>query len=361
MNDARVVGWDIGGAHLKAALFEGGAVSDVVQLPCALWQGDAPLEHAIGAVQARWPGVAHHAVTMTGEMVDRFAHREDGVRRIAALVENALDGVRFFAGDAGWCSAEQAAVRWPHVASANWLACARHVAAALPAHAGVLVDIGSTTTDLVAFRHGRVLTTSRSDAHRLARSELVYQGVVRTPLCVLGQRLPWRGADVNVMNELFATSADVYRLTGELDPAFDQHPSADGSPKDAAASRQRLARLIGLDARGGAGVGRMPLADAWRARQLAELRGQLERVLAEHDLGRGAVLVSAGCGAFLAGELAPAGVACLPYARDVAHIAGHAPPGTAAWAQVCAPSVAVAALYAHEQLRREPLRATELH
>jgi uncharacterized hydantoinase/oxoprolinase family protein len=174
---------------------------------------------------------------------------------------------------------------------------------------------------------------------------------------VLGQRLPWRGADVNVMNELFATSADVYRLTGELDPAFDQHASADGAPKDAAASRQRLARLIGLDARDGHVAEWLELAHAWRARQLAELRGQLGRVLAEHGLARGAVLVSAGCGAFLAGELAPVGTTCLPYARDVARVAANARPGTAAWVQVCAPSVAVAALYAREELGRAAPRA----
>jgi (4-(4-[2-(gamma-L-glutamylamino)ethyl]phenoxymethyl)furan-2-yl)methanamine synthase len=361
MNDVQVIGWDIGGAHLKAALLEGGVVADVVQLPCALWLGDAALERAIQAVRARWPraDAAHHAVTMTGEMVDRFAHREAGVQRIAALMAGAFDGVQFFAGDSGWCRADQAGAHWQDVASANWLACARHVATALPDRAGVLVDIGSTTTDLIAFRGGRVLSTSRSDAQRLARSELVYQGVVRTPLCVLGQRMPWRGADVNVMNELFATSADVYRLTGELDPAFDQHASADGAPKDAAASRQRLARLIGLDARDGGVAEWLALAHVWRSRQLAELRGQLERVRAEHNLTRGAVLVSAGCGAFLASALAPAGAACLPYARDVARFAGHAPPGTAAWAQVCAPSVAVAALFERERLHREPLLERE--
>ena len=33
-----------------------------------------------------------------------------------------------------------------------------------------------------------------------------------------------RGRTLNVMNEFFATTADVYRLTGELDPAHDQQP-----------------------------------------------------------------------------------------------------------------------------------------
>ena len=102
--------------------------------------------------------------------------------------------------------------------------------------AGLLVDIGSTTTDLIAFHGGVVPTTSRSDAQRLASGELVYQGVVRTPLCALARRIGWRGEQLNVMNEFFATTADVYRLTGELDPAHDQQPSADHAAKDQAAT-----------------------------------------------------------------------------------------------------------------------------
>ncbi len=39
------------------------------------------------------------------------------------------------------------------------------------------------------------------------------------------------------MNEWFATTADVYRLTGELWDEHDQHASADNGPKKGAASR----------------------------------------------------------------------------------------------------------------------------
>ena len=44
-------------------------------------------------------------------------------------------------------------------------------------------------------------------------------------------------------------------------------------------------------------------------------------------------------------ELLPSGARALDYGREVAPIAPQAPPGTAAWAGVCAPSVAVAALF----------------
>ena len=350
-----VVGWDIGGAHVKACLFQRGHVIDVMQWPCPLWQGLEHLDNALAAARERWPGLAEapHAVTMTGEMVDLFEDREHGVRQLAhhlaATLAETPASVAFFAGDAGWCDAGAAGRHWEQIASANWLASARHAAAVLPRADAVLVDIGSTTTDLIVLRGGAVATPARSDAGRLASGELVYHGVVRTPLCALAHRIAWRGAELNVMNEFFATTADVYRLTGELDPAHDQHPAADNAGKDAEATRRRLARMIGLDARDGSADEWLMFAQAWRAAQVAELAGQLARVRGQHGLSDDATLVGAGCGDFLLPALAPAGARCLTYARDVARLSPHAAAGSARWAQVCAPSVAVAALFEQER------------
>ena len=369
-----VVGWDIGGAHLKACRLQRGEVIDVAQWACPLWQGMAQLDAALQAARERWPGLGamQHAVTMTGEMCDLFAHREDGVQRIAQALQQALaasvdpirrGSVHFHAGDAGWCDGAGVARNWEAIASANWLATARHAALRFGdgAGEGVLVDIGSTTTDLIPFKAGRVLTRSRSDAQRLASGELVYQGVVRTPLCALAQRIDWCGTPHNVMNEFFATTADVYRLTGELNPAHDLHPSADNAAKDLPATRQRLARMVGLDARDATTEAWTAFARSWREAQISELAGQLRRVIDAHRLGAGAVIVSAGSGDFLVRDvLAHSDVATnaspprrlAAYGSEVARVSAHARAGRGAveaWAQVCAPSVAVAALFDLDQ------------
>ena len=367
-----VIGWDVGGAHVKACLLQRGEVIDVAQWACPLWQG---LEHLVAALRAaseRWPELsrAQHAVTMTGEMVDLFANREEGVRRIAAALVGSLggppcarasehsgaDAIHFFAGDADWCASADLADRWQAIASANWLATARHAAQRFGD--GVLLDVGSTTTDLVAFEDGRVVSRGRTDVERLSCGELVYHGVVRTPLCAVAQRIAWRGTPHNVMNEFFASSADVYRLLGELDPAHDLHPSADNASKDLPATRRRLARMIGLDEREAMPDEWLDFARAWRDAQVAELGGQLSRVLAAHRLGPQAVMVSAGCGAFLVRDVLAFALAESPvptstprlasYGSDVATVAAHARTGRAAvqaWAQVCAPCVAAATLF----------------
>lgn len=364
MAERTVIGWDVGGAHLKACLMQDGLVVDVAQWACPLWQGMEHLEHALQSARRRWPMPedAWHAVTMTGEMVDLFSEREEGVKRIAWQLLRSLrpaqDGARMklFAGEAGWCDVADASRSWQHIASANWLATARH--AALVIGEGVLIDIGSTTTDLVAFRGGRVLTTSRTDAQRLATGELVYQGVVRTPLCALSHRIEWRGRQLNVMNEFFATVADVHRLTGELNADHDLYPSADSAPKDLLATRRRLARMIGLDEREGSPQDWLAFARAWRAHQVEELGGQLRRVMDAQGLPLDAPCVSAGCGDFLAPDVAAHAAGDSPrppgyaYGSDIARISPEAQGGPEAvrgWAQVCAPSVAVAALLDAEQ------------
>jgi probable H4MPT-linked C1 transfer pathway protein len=341
----RVLGWDVGGAHLKACLFEDGRVVDVAQWPCALWKGLSHLDEAIAAALARWPRAldeaTRHAATMTGEMVDLFADREQGVVRLAAaLAESLGPSLRLYAGTTRFVAPHEAARHWRAIASANWQATGALAASRLGE--ALLLDIGSTTTDVIALRGGLVASRGLDDARRLATGELVYQGVVRTPLCALAARVPFEDEPVNVMNEFFATTADVYRATGELDPAHDQDATADGQGKDLPATHRRLARMIGRDARDGSPAAWQALALAWRALQVADIESQVARVAADASLGDDAAIVGAGCGAFLAADIARR--AGRRFVRFSGVVSGASDAGLAGWVDVCAPAVAVAAL-----------------
>ena len=342
---SRVVGWDVGGAHAKACLFEEGRVVDVAQWPCPLWKGMAWLDEAIAAALARWPRVldatTRHAATMTGEMVDLFVDREQGVVRLAAaLAESLGPSLRLYAGGRHFVAPHEAGRHWRAIASANWQA----TAAVLARRVGdaLLLDIGSTTTDVIALRGGRVAAQGLDDARRLATGELVYQGVVRTPLCALAARVTFEGEAINVMNEFFATTADVYRSTGELDPSHDQDASADGTGKGLPETCRRLARMIGRDARDRDPGAWLALAQAWRTLQVADIEGQVARVAAAAGLDDDAGVVGAGCGAFLAADIARRAGRRFSRFSDV--IAGTPDVALAAWVDVCAPAVAVAAL-----------------
>ena len=347
---AAVFGWDVGGAHVKVSMADAaGAVLDVAQWACPLWQGLDHLERTIDLVFERWPDArtdaALHAVTMTGEMVDLFEDRAHGVQAIAAALAQRLGPrLRFYAGDAGWLTPQSCADGWRSVASANWLATASWIASRVPD--ALLIDIGSTTTDIIPIAGGGVVARAATDAGRLATGELVYQGVVRTPLCGIAQRIEFAGETVNVMNEWFATTADVYRLTGELAPHYDLYPSADQGPKTEAASRTRLARMIGRDAHEAGSDEWRGFALRWRELQLREIGANLARVTAAHPELAAAPLVGAGCGRFLAAALASMEASEAPRAYiDFGTLAG-VPANRSDWAATCAPSVAIALLAA---------------
>ncbi len=340
--DAAVLGLDLGGAHLKAALVAAGRIVAVRQVPCRLWEGLDRLDQAFVTALAGWPPPGLVALTMTGELADLFADRASGVVALIDTVRGRLPGtpLRVWAGRAGFLGPEAAAARPEEVASANWLATASLAARTLSA--GLLVDIGSTTTDLVPFREGRVDAAGTSDAERLEAGELVYQGLTRTAVMAIARRAPVAGRWRPLMNEHFATSADLWRLLGRLDEAHDQHAAADGGPKTAEGSARRLARMVGQDL-GEAEMGAWRALAAWLAEaQLRTIADGLQQVLSRARLPADAPLVGAGCGKFLVAELARR--VDRPWC-DLAALLPAAPQLAAA-AAVAAPAAAVALLAA---------------
>lgn len=334
----RTVGYDIGGAHLKAAMVVGDRVTAVVQEPCALWQGLDRLEAAFAAV-GRALGTADRAVaTMTGELVDLFATRAEGVAALAKAAERHHPGVTIYAGADGFVPAASAADHVDRIASANWHATAALVARRIPD--ALVLDIGSTTTDLVPIRRGDVAARALTDADRLAAGELVYTGATRTPLMAVAAEAPVAGRRVGVMAEYFATMADANRLLDRLPEGADQHPTADGRGKTAAESRSRIARMVGRD------VGELDEA-GWRDVAAWFAEAQVRRI---HDA---AVLVASACGLPAKAPIVACGIGraaideiARRLGRPVVDWTGLLPVDEPArsWAASCAPAVAVAIL-----------------
>ena len=347
MSNGAVIGWDVGGAHLKAArLDDTGRVVEVLQVACPLWQGMSHLDSAIESLSPRLGAATLHAVTMTGEMVDLFPDRAEGVARlVAALVAKLSESaVRFYAGEQGFLDAEGARRRPAVVASANWMASAALVAARQSS--ALFLDIGSTTTDLIPVLGGRVRARGSDDATRLVAGELLYTGVVRTPIMALADRAPFGGEWTPLMAEYFATAADLHRLVGALPEGADLYPAADGGEKTVEGSARRLARMIGRDS-GSAPITEWKRLAAWLVdAQRRRIEDACARLLSREPLPEDAPIVVAGVGRFLAEELARrAGRSRLDFAALL-----PCEPAVAGRATDCAPAVAVAWL-AHQGRR----------
>ena len=332
-------GLDVGGAHLKAARVGGdGRVEVALQVPCALWQGLDRLERALAEVLDAVGPVGAVAVTMTGELADLFADRADGVRQITACLTRILPdrSILFWTDRGELVGAERVAEQPLAAASANWLATATLVARRLGD--ALLVDIGSTTADLVLVAGGKVRARAGTDRERLAAEELVYVGATRTPLMALARDVPFRGERVPLMNEHFATTADVWRILELLPEDADQHAAADNGPKTAEASMRRLARMVGADLADASPEGWVELARVFARAQEALLLRAVERQLSRGLLRDKVPMVATGSGSFIVRRLA---AQLERPCRDFAELVDVLPQARAE-VDRCAPAVAVA-------------------
>jgi hypothetical protein len=298
-----VVGLDIGGANLKAADAEGHAITR----PFAVWKNPDRLAAEIDALLAGFPSPHAIAVTMTAELADCYRTKRDGVDAILGAVELAAGGVPVLVWqtDGRLVTPREARAAPLLTAAANWHALATFLGSLAPVGGALLIDIGTTTCDLIPLEDGRPVPAGRTDRERLQSGELVYTGVRRTPVCAVVGAIPFRGSECPVMAELFATTLDVYLTTGDLleDPADVE--TADGRPATRACARDRLARCIGCDSEEFSQVDAEVAAHAIAEAQEGQILHALDAVLRSRASLPSRVFLS-GVGSFLARQIVEA-------------------------------------------------------
>ena len=213
LSPLRTMNWtglDIGGANLKAA-WPAKPACPAVEIPFPMWTDHQRLDEALSELMRYADTEDAVAVTMTGELADGFESREHGVLAIASAVEKVCDGrlIRYYCNEGSWLEHTEVAARWDNVAAANWHAAARWGARFLPDQTGLVIDVGSTTTDVSPVVAGTVATAGGDDLMRLSHNELVYVGAGRTPVCGLLNEVQHAGRHISLANELFATTSDV--------------------------------------------------------------------------------------------------------------------------------------------------------
>jgi probable H4MPT-linked C1 transfer pathway protein len=283
------IGFDIGGANLKGAHSSG-----VAQLqPFALWKSPDQLVPALSELICSLPAANHFAVTMTGELCDCFDTRRQGVLTILEAMDNTEEGDRVLVWERSgrFVGLGEARAAPLEAAAANWLALATFAGRYAKTDAGLVIDIGSTTTDIVPLWQGRPFPIGLTDLERLQSRELVYTGVRRTPVCAL------LGADGAA--EFFATTLDVYVSLGQLSEDESDINTADGRPAMKSYARNRLARMLCADSETCSPSDIIQLAEDLRQRQLEVLQRAVAEVSSRLPCPPMTVVL-AGSGEFLA-------------------------------------------------------------
>ncbi len=226
------IGLDVGGANLKIAHESGICAAS----PFAVWKNPDGLPEAIRNLAASVPPASTIALTMTAELCDCFPSKREGVLHVLSSVESALPGLETSVWGVDQRFHVLESIRYEPLlaAASNWMALACCIARRINSPT-ILIDVGSTTTDINSLYKYRLLTSSTTDTERLRSGELVYVGVRRTPICALASEVPWKGESVGLVAELFATTLDVYITLGETPEDPLDRNTADGGPASRAA------------------------------------------------------------------------------------------------------------------------------
>ena len=128
------------------------------------------------------------------------------------------------------------------VAAANWIATAPLASKIQPNC--ILIDIGSTTTDIIPIKNGKECAKGRSDLERLKTGELIYSGALRTNVAALVEKVPLDGTMMRIASELFAVTADIQIILGNISKEEYTCDTMDGSGKSIDDCMRRISRVI---------------------------------------------------------------------------------------------------------------------
>jgi probable H4MPT-linked C1 transfer pathway protein len=332
---AAILGWDIGGVNIKVTRLEGTTDGPIVRSTCLPFE----LKRDPGALAptlteaARAVGGAPgdlHAVTMTAELSQAFRTKREGVGFVLDALEAAFPESRLqvYTVEGRFIRPLEARTLPLSVGAANWAATAHLVARSIPTC--ILLDVGTTSADLIPIVNGQVVVQGYTDPARLLSGELVYTGALRTPAEAVAPRVPLWGGSAGVSADGFALIGDAHLWLGRLSPVDYTCRTPDGRPPTREFAGERLARTVcadremlddsALDAIAGA------LADA----QVRDVAAAIKRIL-ERWPGITTAVV-AGLGDFIAVEAAEiVGLDIVRLADRLGQSARTAPAAAVAW------------------------------
>lgn len=234
----RILTFDIGGANTKRLLFDSrrqGVRSSIYYF--SVWQRKKELGDFLRGLNIKSDLCG---VTMTAELCDAFRDKTEGVEYIVDACEGSLSNPFYLTVEGEVI--RKAEIRDPlQLASANWVASKHYLEKKFSK--GILLDVGSTTTDILPFGCG--VKPGRTDLERLQKGQLVYTGFLRTPVSAVVRRVPFQGGLTRISSEHFAITADVYNVLGMLADYSCSTP--DGRGKSRKASMRRIARILCAD------------------------------------------------------------------------------------------------------------------
>ncbi len=232
-----IAGLDIGGANTKCVILDEKTDFKLVYYP--LWKKDnckkfVELLKSFGEFKSV-------CTVTTAEICDTFKTKEEGIKFVENAVKKAFPkAVHLFLN----CNGEiKEAMNPPQeFAASNWVASIKYLMEK-GERDFLFVDIGSTTTDIIPVKDK--ILSGKSDFERLRRGELLYLGVLRTPIFYVLRYS--KKVHAPTVPEFYSTVGDVFIITGDIDKEKYSCETPDGRGKTYDECCQRIARQFCCD------------------------------------------------------------------------------------------------------------------
>ena len=249
------MGFDVGGVNIKGAFITHSSKTDFDIKICSkyhpMWLHN-PEEFPKLLQEMITELAGDHlidlcGITLTAEVSDAYFTKKEGVTHILTTFSKFFPQIpkKIISIYNKFLSITEALEDYMAVASANWVATALFVGKKFPKC--LLLDIGSTTTDIIPIADGIPDTIGKTDMDRLLNGELIYTGALRSTIPSIAHKVPIRGKICPISFEKFALIADVHLLLNHITADEYSCDTADGRQKTNQDALARLARIICAD------------------------------------------------------------------------------------------------------------------
>jgi len=295
----KILALDIGGANTKMAILDDRKLEES-SFYFPFWKRRNNFYNFLkGIVRFPWEFDAV-GITMTAELSDAFQTRSEGVQFILNTVGRVFSNkVLILSINENFLTLEEAFRNPLMIASANWVATSWYLGKKFGT--GILVDIGSTTTDIIPVKDGRILIEKRSDLDRLQNNELLYAGVLRTNIATITDSVPVDGIDTRITSELFAITADVYSILGDISEGEYMCETPDSRSKELGDCEARISRIVCSDVETLSKESTHKIAEFIKERQIDKISECIKKISEKCKIEN---VFVCGAGTFLAEEAA---------------------------------------------------------
>tara|TARA_B100000767_G_C19761935_1_gene535553 strand:+ start:1655 stop:2698 length:1044 start_codon:yes stop_codon:yes gene_type:complete len=246
MKNKLYLGWDIGGANTKICVFDSNfTIIDVHVKNIKVWNNFDDLKSFFKFISNLYENFEiNNFITITAESCDNFADRESGISEILSNCNYYINGNKlYYTNSNTYIDYDNALMSLNSLFSTNWMLTSNFLNS--KDNIDLIVDIGSTTTDII-FKDMDI-KNNINDHMRLTNNTLLYIGVVRTPLAMMANNINFKGDEISLVNEVFATTGDIFNIINDINFVELDYLGSDNLKFEKFNSFVRLSRILGFD------------------------------------------------------------------------------------------------------------------